>query len=144
MYHYKRQTDIDFVRYIMFEAKSKPNGAKRPLDGIKCIDPSTFPPCKKVLEQQIKRAWYIAKLYRTSTQQYPCEEHTPIDYGWKLSRCKEYLEIDWFHGDQVPQKIEDVAEKATDNECDDEEDESESELEESEGSDLDDDEDLEF
>ena len=128
----------------MFEAKSKPKGTKRPLDGIKSIDPSTFPPCKKVLEQQIKRAWYIAKLYKTATHQYPCEEYTPIDYGWKLSSYKEYLEIDWFYGDQVPQEIEDIAEKATGNICDDEEWESGSELEESKSSESDDDEDFEF
>ena len=37
---------------------------------------------------------------------YPVSDYTPIDYRWKLSKCGNYLEIDWFEGDQVPPEIE--------------------------------------
>ena len=33
---------------------------------------------------------------------------TPIDYGWKLTHDKEYLCINWFEGEQVPQEVEDI------------------------------------
>ena len=59
-----------------------------------------FPPYKKVLPLHIKRAWYICKLYRSVSDAYPCineEPNIPL-----LSSCKNFLEIHWFHGDEVP------------------------------------------
>ena len=81
------------------------------------IDPTKFPPCKKVLEQQIKRAWYIVKLYKSACDAYPTFEFTPIVFGWKPSKCSECLEMKWFEGPQVPIEIDqidasDVAEDA--------------------------------
>ena len=74
----------------------------------KNIDPTKFPPCKKVLEEQIKRAWYIANVYKSAGEAYPAFEYTPIDCGWKLSESSEYLEINWFEGAQVPDEIEQI------------------------------------
>ena len=68
-------------------------------DGLKSIDPSVFPPCRRELEQQIKRGWFVAK---------PCYDKTPIDYGWKLSECNEFIVIEWFHGGQVPAQVENL------------------------------------
>ena len=39
----------------------------------------------------------------------PYVDVEPIFQVWKLSICKNFLEIDWFHGDQVPQAIKDGA-----------------------------------
>ena len=56
MYGYRKQSEINEVIRMIFEEKSKPKANQRPLDCIKAIDTTKFPPCKKVLEQQIKRA----------------------------------------------------------------------------------------
>ena len=104
MYGYKNLANINEVRYRMFEAKSKPSSSKRPLDGLKSIESTSFPPCQKVLLQQIKRAWYLAKLYRSASEQYPCLDISPIFFGWKLFDGQ--LEIHWFDGEQVPPEME--------------------------------------
>ena len=134
----KRQTDMNEVRHIMFEAKSKPKNSLKPLDSIKSIDP--FPPCRKVLDLHMKRAWYIARLYKTAITAYPCYEYTSIDFGWRISVCRIFLEIDWFHGDQVPCEVESIADNAEElGESD-----SDSDMVESDDSESDDDADLYF
>ena len=144
MYGYKQQTDINMVRNLMFEEKGKPKSVtQRPLDGLKAIYPTSFPPCKRVLEQQIKRAWFIARLYKTASEQYPCMDYSPIDFGWKLSDCRNNLEIDWFHGDQVPEEIDSLTNPASMLSDNDDED-SDNDYEESDSSDSEEDEDFEF
>ena len=107
IYSHKKESNINDVRTCMFNKKAKPKSIKKPLDSIKNIDPTRFPPCQRVLiTEQIKRAWFIAHLYKTATEPYPAEEYTAIDFGWKLSECKGYLDINWFTGDQVPEELE--------------------------------------
>ena len=91
---------INEVWYRVFKGKIKFSNCKIPLKFLKSVDPMLFPPCKKVLHLHIKRAWYICKLYRSASDAYPCineEPNIPI-----LSSCKNFLEIHWFHGDEVP------------------------------------------
>ena len=44
------------------EKNYNPKPGKNPLDCIKSVDPTTLPPCSKVLLQEIKRACYVAYL----------------------------------------------------------------------------------
>ena len=74
------------------------------------LDPNKFPPFRTVFKQHIKRTWFTTKLYKTAYMAYPVSDHTPIDYGWKLSKCGNYPEINWFEGDQVPPEIESLEE----------------------------------
>ena len=110
MYGYKKQTSIHQVLALVFEAKCKPKQKGQPLDCIKNIDPKTFPPCRRVLLEQIKRAWYIIRLYKTATTAYPAQQLAEIDYGWKLSDDHEFLDIKWFEGEQVPAAVENIVE----------------------------------
>ena len=84
VYGDKWQVDIDEVRPIMSEAKSKPKNSLKPLDDINSINLTLFPSCQKVLELRIKRACYIASSYKTSVNAYPWYEQTPIDFRWWL------------------------------------------------------------
>ena len=77
--------------------------SKKPLE---CIKPPTFPECRDVLIQQIKRSWFIAKLYKSASLPYPTEDLTPIDFGWILDG--KFLAIKWFEGLQVPQELQNV------------------------------------
>ena len=79
-----------------------------------------FPPCQNVLLLQIKRAWFIAKIYKSAYEQYPALDLSPIDYGWKLS--DGYLEIRWFDGEQVPSEIECLDPTEEKEECEEESD----------------------
>ena len=66
---------------LYFEERIKHNCVERPSENIKSVEPTTFPPCRRVLAQHIKR--YIAKLYKSALEAYPMNE-TPIDYDLKL------------------------------------------------------------
>ena len=66
------------------------------------VEPTTFPPCGSILTQHVKRAWHIAKLYKSASEAYPMNELTPIDYNWKLLVCSNLLTVKWFEGQQVP------------------------------------------
>ena len=85
----------------MFEGRSKPTSTERTLDFIKSLDPNKFSPCRGVPKQHIKRPWLITKLYKAAYIAYPVSGYTPIGYGWKLSKCGNYIEINWFEGDQI-------------------------------------------
>ena len=84
---------------------------------IKNIDPKTFPLCRKVLLEIIKRAWYISKLYKTATTTYRAKQLAEIDYGWKLSDDNEFLDVKWHEGEHVltaiknNEELEDLDEK---------------------------------
>ena len=42
--------------------------------------------------------------------EYPVSDYTPLDYGWELSKCGNYLEIKWLKDNQVPPEIEPLEE----------------------------------
>ena len=131
MYGHTIQNDVDSVRFLIFDDKSKPTKNKAPLESIKSIDPARFSPCKRVLLQHMRHAWFIARLYKTACEAHPAMDFSPIHYGWKLSECKDFYDIDWFDGDQLPETVETMDEN-------EEEGNVESEIEESDESDSED------
>ena len=59
--------------------------------------------------QLIKRAWFIAKLYKTAATTYPARDFTEVDYRWKGNN--KFFYIKWLEGEQAPsaiKRIEDV------------------------------------
>ena len=109
MFNYSKLKNVNEARYAYFEEKCKPKVSSRPMDCIKAVDPSMFPPCKPVLLQQIKRAWFIARLYKNATEAEPLCNYTPLDYGWELSKEKTKIQVKWFEGDQVPFELEELS-----------------------------------
>ena len=73
----------------------------------------------------------------TATEQIPCMEYTPIDFGWKLSESKDFLEIDWFRGEQVPVEIDAFSGTDSIAENDDDENESDTDFNETDESESD-------
>ena len=71
LYYRVKQNDVHEVIKLHFEEKTKPNCIERPLEKIKSVQPTTFLPCRSVLTQHIKRAWYIAKLNKSASEVYP-------------------------------------------------------------------------
>ena len=59
---YTKQINIHEVIKIHFQNKTKPKPSKKPLNCIKCIEPTTFSPSKDVSIQHIKQSWFVAKL----------------------------------------------------------------------------------
>ena len=81
LYGYRKHKHVDDALKCHFDKKCKPSATGKPFSTIKNVDPTTFMPCKRVLLQQIKRAWYTACLYKTASEAYPAVDLSPIDYG---------------------------------------------------------------
>ena len=96
---------INDVLKAEFDKQCKPKPGKNPLYCSKSVDPTTLPPCSKVL-LQIKRACFVAHLYTTANDACPSFDLFPIDYGYKLSENGESLEMHWFDGNQTPVSVE--------------------------------------
>ena len=106
VYGFKRTCNINDVIRSMFEEKSKATISSCPLENIKSTDPTMFPPCKVIIEQQTKSAWFIANLYKTAAEAYPAIKHATTDFGWKLDKNHEYLLVIWSKDDQIPPQLE--------------------------------------
>ena len=63
---YTNLENIEVARHSYCQVKCKPETYSEPLEALKHVDPSMFPPCRSVLVQQIKRSWLVAKLYKGS------------------------------------------------------------------------------
>ena len=77
---------------------------------------------------------------------YTVSDYIPIIYGWELSKCDNYLQINWFEGDEVLLVIKsfekrNISNEEMFNECDEDSDSNIYESNESDndnGSDYDD------
>ena len=105
MYGYPKNKCINGVLKADFDKKCKPKPGRNPVDCIKSVDPTTLPPCSKVLLQQIKQACCVAHLYSTAYDAYPDFDLFPIDYGYKLNENGESLQMHWFDGNQTSDSI---------------------------------------
>ena len=66
VYGFTCGSNVNEVIRKMFEGRSKPKSAEQSLDCIKSSDPKKFRTCRAVLQQHIKMAWFITKLYKTA------------------------------------------------------------------------------
>ena len=146
LYGYGKMTSIDEARFLHFKNKCKPKEESKPLDSIKNVDPCSFPPCKKVLMEQIKRSWFVSRLYKYATEAAPLADYTLLDFGYIL--VDNRVQVKWFEGDQVPSDVEDDAtldesddgdeeDEVTDEESSEDESSSENESSEEDGSESD-------
>ena len=78
------------------------------------VDLSTFPPCKRVLLQHMKRVNFQVCAWKRAHEHYP-EIPSPLDHGFHINTETGKLEPLWFDGDVIPKALVDVlAEKETD------------------------------
>ena len=71
---------------------------------LKNVNPCLFPPSQQGLMQQIKKLWYIAKLYKNAAMTNPLANYTLLDYGFQL--IDSDVHVEWFDIEQVPQGAE--------------------------------------
>ena len=48
---------------------------------MKNLDSKSFLPCQRVLVEQIRKAWFVSKLYIIASMAYAAENYTEIDLG---------------------------------------------------------------
>ena len=107
MFGHKKETDINKALYTTFCKKYKPKTTEKPLEAIKAIEPTVFPPCRNVLLEQIKRTFFICTLYKNAHLSDPSCGLLPINWGFDMDQSGKYI-IRWFEGEQVPGEFEDI------------------------------------
>lgn len=115
LYGFKTSNIIE-ARYKAFMRMSGGKG-KDLLAALKKINCASLPPCAKTLLNHIKRAQYVARMWRRADETNPTGDVSPTDYGWRLSQ--NCFEPEWFPGSSVPESLttpaeEDSAEATTD------------------------------
>ena len=71
------------------------------------VDLSTFPPCKRVLLQHMKRVNFQVCIWKRAHERYP-EIPSPLDHGFYINAESDKLEPLWFDGDVIPKVLVDV------------------------------------
>lgn len=98
----KKLTNVNIARHVMFQQTYAPKSISEPLGAIKGVNPSSLPPCRKVLLKKLKRTHYVAAMWKNASSQKPCTS-APEENGWILDNGK--YSIDWYDGDQLPTDI---------------------------------------
>lgn len=94
-----KTSNINEARYKAFMRMSGGN-EKKPLGRIQKINCASLPPCMKTLTNHIKRAQFVAKLWKRADTTNPTDGSNPTDYGWKIS--ENCFEPAWYDGSPVP------------------------------------------
>ena len=97
-----KTSDINEARYKSFLRMSGGKD-KNPLARIKKINCASLPPCAKSMGNHIKRAHFIAMIWKRADQMDPTNRMRPVDYGWR--ELQNGLEPDWFPGHPVPESL---------------------------------------
>eukprot|EP00794_Sanderia_malayensis_P003985 gene3985-4535_t len=104
IYGQKGLKDINKACFLIFCTKHKPVQKSRLIEGIKSINPTTFPPSKRELKQQILRSNYVARIWQEATSANPSMGMEATDKGWRLETGQ--LIVNSFEGEQVPNEEE--------------------------------------
>ena len=86
----------------------------------KNVDLGTLPPCRRSLEQHIRRVNYQVGIWKRSHIPKPDVPDVKADHGWVLKDDKP--EPLWYTGDVLPQQLVDIADDALVSEDDDSDD----------------------
>jgi len=116
MYGHPHHTDVNKVRYDIFESRygmKKPDKAFSIPDGI---DLSMLPPCQASLRLHTMRSNYVAYIWKNAHVPYP-KIPPPTNSGWVTS-ADAGIDIQWTDGDIMPRQLLDVLEPTTDDCCD--------------------------
>ena len=66
----------------------------------------SFPPCRKFLDEHIKRVNYLLAIWKWSHKPYP-QIPDPEAHGW--THVDNSLELVWYDGQMIPQELADIA-----------------------------------
>ena len=72
------------------------------------IDLSTFPACRRILAQHIKRVNFQVCIWRGAPDHFP--DIPPLDHGYHVTEARK-LEPLWFEGDIIPMVLVDILEE---------------------------------
>jgi hypothetical protein len=120
-----KPAEVNDARYQIFCAKYDSPKEKKVNIQVKEIDGRSLPPCKSAFVQQVSRANCLCSIwnnaYSFQTTMFP-----PDQNEWNLNQDESgdnYFNLNWFHGEMIPKKLEDIQqnESPNDEEGEDEE-----------------------
>lgn len=95
-------SDINEARYKAFMHMCGGKEAN-PLARMKKINCASLPPCYETLSHHIKRANFVAKMWKKADEVNPTGGESPVNYGWM--KTENGLQPVWFTGNPVPSNI---------------------------------------
>lgn len=110
LYGYPDQTSVNTVRHLIFQDKCAPKDEQDPLNKIKGLNPSALPPCSLVLTNKVRRANFVAAMWKKAATRCPII-YSPVRNGWCLKDGK--YQLIWYDGDQVPRSLSVVLDSDT-------------------------------
>ena len=112
----KKLTCINQARLQMFINKYVAKSKDKRLTFPKKLDGSLLPPCHRVLEKKIERAFYVSKMWMSSVLSHT-PQLSPLDFGWELTPDGHYR-IYWYHGESCPNKLDIVIDNQSESDDD--------------------------
>lgn len=109
---------VDELRYLKLNEFSSEEQLNTPRN----MDMSKVPPCRKSLEQHIRRVNYQVAIWKNSHVANPDVPAANDGHGWTLVEGK--LEPLWFDDDALPQALINIRQEPTDDNIDDDDDDS--------------------
>ena len=109
---------VDELRYL----KLHEFGSEEQLRMSRNIDMSKVPPCRKSLEQHIRRVNYQVAIWKNSHVANPDVPAASDGHGWTHVEGK--LEPLWFDGDALPQALINICQESSDDNTDNNDDDS--------------------
>ena len=100
MYGAHGEADVNSARLSIFKKMYSPPNKNSPLAKIKTADACCLPPCKNALYLKIKRANYVARMWKGARNSNPTTS-TPQGHGWALSE-ENSLEFVWYTCPKTP------------------------------------------
>ena len=73
----------------------------RPLSEIRKTNHASLPPCGKSLQNHIRRAYYVAKIWKKADIYNPTDRKNPLNNRWIID--DNYLKLEWFFGISIPE-----------------------------------------
>ena len=110
MYGYPKFSSIDEVRLEIFVAKYRSKKREKSLFA-KNLHSNIFPPCKRVLQEKIKRTNFIAAKWKSLSKS-SMSSLNPVNCGWTIEEGK-YV-INWYSGPEAPSLLDVTAAEVVD------------------------------
>ena len=73
------------------------------------VDMASLPPCRRTLEQHVRRANYQVAVWKAAGEAKPAIPSPDQDHGWIMT--EHGLHPLWYEGDSLPENLQDVSEE---------------------------------
>ena len=99
-------SDVNKLRYMLFETRYDVNAANKSFDIPNGVDLCLLPPCRRSLEVHIMRSNYVAYMWRNAHVPH-LQLPTAVGNGW-MEAVDGFITVQWTKGELLPEQLVDV------------------------------------